>query len=630
MSERIAVLDAESFYDPKGKYSLRTKGMSTSLYIRDKRFKEHCWSIWLPEEEEFPQVYWYDDIPKALKRLPWKQMTLLGHHTHFDGFILSHHHGLVPKRYACTLSMARGWFGAHTPADLGTLASYCGYQNKLVDIGKLMAGVSYFPPGIKRTLAGDYCKADVMNTWLVYQYMLKQGFPPLELDQIDRTVAMFANPVLRVNRKLAQAELEREQKRKSDLLEDVEASVEELQSADLFADFLRSKGVEPPTKLSKSTGKEAYAFAKTDLAFQKLLAHEDPEVVDLVEARLAVKSTIGESRARAFLDRSYRTVRVQEDASRVGSGGAAPLPIYINYAKAHTLRRTGGDNNNPQNWTAARGKNKHVKLRHCVEPPPGHVIVVVDSAQIECRVNAMLHQDFALVQAFREKRDIYSEFATDFYGYPVKKCPEQETERFVGKTCTLGLGFGLGAPRLRYSLAVGTTGPAVFISQGEAKLAVDLWRAQRAPIVAGWRKFDNLLAVIRSGRGGPVEYGPLVFDKGCVHMPNGLRLHYPELELHEDGYRYRNGRKYSRIWGGVMTENTVQSLACIIVHDQLATVNYRLVGESHDEAWFVVPRKQADACLEAALKALKTPPSWWKDLPLSAEGSWGKSYGEVK
>lgn len=341
--ERIVILDWETFYDPKGKYSLRSKGMSTSLYVRDKRFKEHCVGIWLPEEEEFPRVYWYDDISKALKKLPWSKLTLLAHHAHFDGFVLSHHHGLVPKRYACTLSMARGWHGAHTPADLGTLMQYHGYQNKLVDIGKLMAGVQYFPPGVKRTLAGDYCRGDVMGTWLVYQDMMRQGFPPLELDQIDRTVAMFANPVLRIDRKLALAEYEREKKHKENLIEIAGVLMDDLQSAEAFAQLLRDKGVDPPTKIKvDSEGREytTYAFAKTDLSFQKLLT--DPDVADLVEARLAAKSTIGQSRARAFLDRSAKTVIVRDDGSRVHRG-TAPMPIYLNYAKAHTLRRSGGD-----------------------------------------------------------------------------------------------------------------------------------------------------------------------------------------------------------------------------------------------------------------------------------------------
>ena len=56
-----------------------------------------------------------------------------------------------------------------------------------------------------------------------------------------------------------------------------------------------------------------------------------------------------------------------------------------------------------------------------------------------------------LLEQFRQGRDVYSEFATRVYNRPITK--ENKVERFVGKTSILGLGFGMGPPKFRATLA---------------------------------------------------------------------------------------------------------------------------------------------------------------------------------
>lgn len=63
-----------------------------------------------------------------------------------------------------------------------------------------------------------------------------------------------------------------------------------------FAEYLKRLGVEPPTKISAKTGKESWAFAKTDKGMTDLLEHPDERVQAAVAARLGVKSTIEEAR----------------------------------------------------------------------------------------------------------------------------------------------------------------------------------------------------------------------------------------------------------------------------------------------------------------------------------------------
>ena len=77
-------------------------------------------------------------------------------------------------------------------------------------------------------------------------------------------------------------------------------------SNQIFAKILETVGVEAPMKISLRTGKETYAFAKTDKEFTALLEHPDPKVQTLVAARLGTKSTIEETRTENLIKVSDR------------------------------------------------------------------------------------------------------------------------------------------------------------------------------------------------------------------------------------------------------------------------------------------------------------------------------------
>jgi hypothetical protein len=93
-----------------------------------------------------------------------------------------------------------------------------------------------------------------------------------------------------------------------------------------FAEVLKGFGVDPPTKISATTGKPAFAFAKTDPGMKALLEHEDERVQAVAAARLGVKSTLEETRTERFIGISTR-------------GDAFPVPLK--YAYARTKRSSG-------------------------------------------------------------------------------------------------------------------------------------------------------------------------------------------------------------------------------------------------------------------------------------------------
>ena len=112
---------------------------------------------------------------------------------------------------------------------------------------------------------------------------------------IDLTIRMFTEPKLDINKGLLLRHLHNVKDKKEKLLASAAVAKEDLMSNPKFAELLIQMGVTPPMKISATTGKETYAFAKTDEGFKALLEHEDSQVQVLAAARVGNKSTIEET-----------------------------------------------------------------------------------------------------------------------------------------------------------------------------------------------------------------------------------------------------------------------------------------------------------------------------------------------
>jgi DNA polymerase len=385
-----------------------------------------------------------------------------------------------------------------------------------------------------------------------------------------------------------------------------------------FAEVLRNLGVEPPMKISPATGKETYAFGKTDIGFKALLEHDDERVQAVVSARFGIKSTLEETRTESFIKISER--------------GA--LPILLNYYGAHTGRASGGDKINLQNLP--RGG----ELRQAIKAPEKHKLVAVDSSQIEARVVAWLAGETDLLQAFSEGRDIYSEFASEVYEKRVTKA--DKVERFVGKTCILGLGYGMGKDKFKTTLKIGQAGVSVDVEQSDAEKIVNLYRTKYARIAKLWKEGDEALDAIQNGYDFYLGSAKLLCNSEGVHLPNGMKVQYKNLRRGSDGFQYDSRYGPVKIYGGKLIENIVQALARIVVFDQMAKIDramrsydkpharFKVVLTVHDEVVVVCPEQAETRVLDYMNRVMSQPPSWAQDLPVACEGSSGNNYAECK
>ena len=623
----IVTIDFETYYDKD--YSLSK--MTTEAYIRDPQFEVIGVGV---KVNGYPADWYSGDNPgRFLKSLDYSKRAILCHNTAFDGAILSWHFGIKPRLWLDTLSMARPLHAMTVGGSLAKLADYYRLGRKgtevLQALGKHRADFS------EADLAqyGSYCVNDVELTYALWN-KLKVGFPVSELLTIDQTLRMYTEPVVELDVPLLREHLEEVRARKSRLIADLghavggEQAVQDmLMSNDKFAAALIDLGVPPPVKRSPTTLKETWAFAKTDKSLTDLLEHPDERVQALVAARLGVKSTIEETRTEAL----------------IGVASRGRLPVMLNYYGAHTGRFSGGDKLNLQNLPARGSSNA---IRRALKAPPGHVFVAADSSQIEARMVAYIAEQEDLVEAFRQKRDVYSKFATELYRRPITNA--DKLERFVGKTCILGLGYGMGAEKLRRTLEIGQGGVKVNISIGEAQRIVHIYRTKNFKIPQLWQQFYSVLAKMTEGGSGQAT--PLVaFDNTGVILPNGFKIQYPALRSKGGQYEYiadprqfikavadrvtgnNSDIVWTKIYGGKVVENLVQALAALVIREQMAAIgqHYHVAFQVHDEIIITAPEAEAEKAEELLVRIMSTPPAWAPGLPVACESGVATTYGDT-
>lgn len=524
---KVVTLDFETYYDRE--YSLSK--MTTEEYIRDPRFEALILAAQV--DDEMPVVVEGPDISDFLESLDLTDKAVCAHNVVFDGAILAFRYGIYPKAYLDTLSMARPKHAKTTGCSLAALAKHYGLEEKGTEVvtalGKRRAD---FTDDDWAAYKG-YCAKDVRICRALFKTLM-QDFPSTELRTIDTTIRMYTDPMIELDTDVLSAHYDDVVANKDRLLSKLAAETycvdarTALMSNQIFAALLQQLGVEPPTKVSARTGKETWAFAKTDQAFKDLLEHEDPRVVALVEARLGVKTTIEETRTQRLLSAAKR----------------GPLPVMLNYYGAHSSRFSGGEKLNIQNFPRGGA------LRASLTLPKGWVVMSCDLSQIEARLNAYNAGQEDVLQQFRDKKDIYSEFGTVVYGYPVSKGTPKE--RQVAKCAVLGLGYGMGKAKFElYSRQQN-----VHLSTDEAGRIVDVYRRKHKNIVASWTACETVLWNMVCGKSGALNHF-VRYDPEKIILPDGITIMYPALQPLPDGsrgYRYiKDPRSYKK-WQSGETE----------------------------------------------------------------------------
>jgi DNA polymerase len=600
----IVTLDFETYYSKD--FSLSKKDTTTQSYIDSPEFE----TIGVGFKVNDGPVKWatgtHAEIKEELDSLKLQDNALLAHNALFDASILAWRFGIYPKLVLDTLSMSRAVHGVDVGGSLAALVKMYELGEKGDEVvhalGKRRGDFS--AEELERY--GVYCINDVFLTYCLFQ-ILAPHFNKTEIALIDMTIKMHTTPTLELNREILEEHLATVRANKEALLEQAGVLRADLMSNDKLAEVLRSVGVEPPTKISARTGKEAYAFAKSDEAFKALLEHESPDVQAIVAARLGVKTTLEETRTERF-------IRIHESA-----GGVLPVPLK--YYGAITGRWAGMDSINLQNLT--RGS----KLKKAIVAPMGYSIVGADLSNIELRVGLYFSGQLDKLNLLGEGIDLYKDFAASAFNVSYDEVTDEQ--RFVGKTSQLSLIYGTGHKKLRAQIKM-LSGKDV--GEEFAQRVVDVYRSEYSQVKASWYDAGRALDAIVNNEETEIGIGQLkqaVHGRKGILLPSGLHIIYNELEEFWDegrkNYRYKTRKGPVHIHPAKCYQNNIQALARCVIGEMMVKINRRhpVVLTIHDSVYCVVPEQQANEALLFILNTMRTEPKWAPGIPLDAEGGSG-------
>jgi len=650
--DRILTIDFETYWDSKS-YTLSK--MTTEEYIRDNKFL--AFGACIHELWSDRPTQWYrggDELHRVLSTYDWGRTAVLAHNAQFDVSILSWRYNVRPAFIFDTLSMGRALRGVEVGNSLAKLASDFFLPPKGTAVHST-DGLKAISQEVEKELA-DYCAHDVFLCEEIFKRLVA-GYPTSELRLIDMTLKMYTEPVLQLDQKMLVKAIEEERTIREGLLQRLDIDEKHLASNPKFAEILRTLGISPPMKTSKTTGKQTLALAKNDAHVQALLNGDNEDVKTLCEARLKVKSTTERTRAQRFLEISQR----------------GTLPVPLSYYGALSGR-----------WTASKGSAINMQnlkrnsfLRKAIMAPEGYQLVVGDLSQIEPRVLAWLSDYEDMLDIFRSGADPYAAFGAQMFNIPGMTKDSHPDLRQSAKSALLGCGYGLGwasfaqqlltgflgAPPVRYSkdfaklLGVNSeyaqsfanwdgneeklmeiphtcsTQDLVYHSLA-AKAIIDTYRRTAYPVVSFWSMCDHAMHKSLVG-GKEMVYKCVTFRKGEIELPNGMKLLYPDLRQIKDDKGKSQivyGPHATKLYAGKITNNITQALARIVMTDGMLRVSkrYPVKGTVHDELIAVVPDAEVEDAKTWVLAQMTMEPRYMPGIPLNADGGAHRRYGLAK
>jgi hypothetical protein len=625
---RIATIDLETFYDRE--FSLSK--MTTESYIRDSKFEtiglsykfDDAEPVWLPKPE----------VTDFLRDTDWSDALIVGQNTAFDGGILHWHYGVKPAAWLDIMGMSRALFPHEKSHSLKSQAERMGVGVKgdevLNALGKRYGHFS----AEELARYGEYCKNDVELTHKLFTMYMGMGFPKQELKLIDITLRMFIEPRLILDGELLKEHLRTVKASKEALLERVrdnmlkdytdpeavlavfseglEGIKKLLMSNEKLATALREFGVEPPRKISPTTKKETYAFAKTDEEFQALAEHENPDVQALVAARLGNKTTIEETRTETLIEYAERGL----------------FPVALRYYGAATGR-----------WSAESSAKVNMQnlprsspIKKAIKAPAGYVICGADLSNIELRLGLWLAEQDDRVDMLASGLDLYKDFAAAVFNTTYDAVTKEQ--RQVGKVSNLSLIYGTGPAKLRDALRIMG---GINMPLEQVKPIVQLYRTRNHRVVEAWQLGERALHAVLNDQHMDLYRGVCrVEGSQGIRLPSGVYIRFPNLrrlhnpETGKSEWVFDSKYGLERIYGAKVFQGCTQAVARCIMGEGLLRLNTftSVILTIHDSAYWLAPEAQADASLQRGIDAITKPVKYCPGLPLAAEGGFGTTLAD--
>ena len=256
-----------------------------------------------------------------------------------------------------------------------------------------------------------------------------------------------------------------------------------------------------------------------------------------------------------------------------------------------------------------------VGVRNFIRAPEGYRIVSVDYSQLELRTGTALCRDPVMLETYAEGGDIHAMTTAAIFRIPYaeaadKDHPDYKERRTIAKNCNFGVFFGLYPKGLQNTLRF-----KAGMEKSEQECAEIIDSLKRGyPRLTRWQQETKAEAHRRKysettlGRRRYLE-GIDSRDRGKVGYAERCALNTPVQGSAADIIKIAMGR----ILEGLGERPWLRPILQI-----------------HDELTFLVPEDRVEEAVAFIKKCMEERPYEGFDVPLVAEASVGKSFGELE
>ena len=270
---------------------------------------------------------------------------------------------------------------------------------------------------------------------------------------------------------------------------------------------------------------------------------------------------------------------------------------------------------NPNMQNCPQKDNDPIGVRKFIISPAGKVLLSLDFSQIELRVGAFYCRDKRMLETYRTGGDIHAQTTSVIYRIPFeeaadKNAPHYKERRTIAKNCNFGVFYGLFPTGLQRTLK---------------------FKAGLNPTLA---ECETIIQNLKAGYPGLVRWQDEVKKRTAESC-------YTETWLGRR--RYLLGIRSSD-WGKKSfaercalntpiqgTAADILKLACgRIISGLPERLWLKPLLQIHDELVFELPEDKVDEAVAFIKECMETQPFPEFDVPIVAEASVGRNFGEMK
>ena len=270
---------------------------------------------------------------------------------------------------------------------------------------------------------------------------------------------------------------------------------------------------------------------------------------------------------------------------------------------------------NPNMQNCPQKDNDPIGVRKFIISPAGKVLLSLDFSQIELRVGAFYCRDKRMLETYRTGGDIHAQTTSVIYRIPFeeaadKNAPHYKERRTIAKNCNFGVFYGLFPTGLQRTLK---------------------FKAGLNPTLS---ECETIIKNLKAGYPGLAKWQDEVKKRAAISC-------YSETWLGRR--RYLLGIRSSD-WGKKSfaercalntpiqgTAADILKLACgRIISGLPERLWLKPILQIHDELVFELPEDKADEAVVFIKECMETQPFPEFDVPIVAEASVGRNFGEMK